>query len=271
MSIRRESADLDRLLDRLMAGGEPEATGDLAPFLHPARVARSAFVRSLPADAARAHLSMLREERARNVVAMPVVRRRGLRLAAAFVAAAMLLVFGAGSAVAASSDAVPGDPLYGFKRAVERISLAMHRDPVGRAALHLQFADERLDEVAALVVRGQDASGLIDDLEAELNGAEHDALAAVALGRDSEELLAHVRAMIANHIEVLNDVLGRVPDQAKDAIQHAIDNAEKADSNVLHGRKNDGNGTDNKPTDPGDQKPTSPPGKGGNAPSQGRR
>jgi uncharacterized protein DUF5667 len=268
MGIRRESADLDRLLDRIAAGEEPEATGDLAPFLHPAQVARAAFVRSLPADVARAHLSMLREDRAKNVVAMPVVRGRGLRLAAAFVAAAVVLVVGAGSAVAASSDAVPGDPLYGVKRAVERISLAMHRDPVGRAALHLQFADERLDEVATLVVSGRDASELIDDLEAELNGAEQDALAAVALGRDAEELLAHVRAMIAKHIEVLNDVLGRVPGQAKDAIQHAIDNAKKADSNVLHGRNP---GTGNKPSDPGDQKPTAPPGKGGNAPAQGRR
>jgi uncharacterized protein DUF5667 len=264
MRFLGKDADLDRLLDRLAAGEEPEATGDLAPFLHPARVARAAFVRSVPAEVAREHLAELRADRARNVVAMPVVRRSPLtRLAAVAVLGVMVLVLGAGSAIAASSGALPGDPLYGVKRTVERVSLAMHRDPVGRAALHLQFADTRLHEVSALVLAGKDPDDLIDDLEAELNGAEHDALDAVALGLDAEALLAHVREMIAKHISVLNGVLGKVPDQAKDAIQHAIDNANKAQENVQHGRGQD---NDRKPETPG--KPTDTPAKKPSTPSR---
>jgi len=269
MSIRRNLADLDRLLDRLGAGEEPEVTGDLAPFLHPAQVARAAFVRSVPSDVAREQLATLRVDRARNVAALPRVRRSpALRLASAFVLAAMLLVIGAGSAIAASSSALPGDPLYGVKRAVERISLAMHRDPVGRSALHLQFADTRLHEVSALVLAGKDPGGLVDDLEAELTGAEEDALHAVALGRDPEALLAHVREMIAKHITVLNGILAKVPDQAKDSIQHAIDNAKNADADVQRGRSNAGNGKTNKPADPGHSGPATPPGKKPTAPSR---
>jgi uncharacterized protein DUF5667 len=266
MGIRRETADLDRLLDRIAAGEEPEATGDLAPFLHPAQAARAALVRSVPMDVAREHLSTLREDRARDVIALPVARRRGLRLAAAFVAAAMLLVVGAGSAVAASSDAQPGDPLYGVKRAVERVSLALHRDPVGRAALHLQFAEIRLHEIQLMVSNSEDPVDLVDDLNAELNGAEEDALHAVALGLDSDALLAHVQEMIAKHIAVLNGVLSHAPDQAKDALQNAIDQAQNAKDKVQHGRTqtniNKSKGTS--------RKPSSPPGKPGDAPSQGR-
>jgi uncharacterized protein DUF5667 len=264
MGIRRNSADLDRLLDRLGAGEDPEATGDLAPFLHPAQVARASLVRSVPEDVARDHLAGLRADRARSVVTLPRVRRSpAVRLASAFVLAAMLLVIGGGSAIAASSSALPGDPLYGVKRAVERVSLAMHRDPVGRAALHLQFADVRLHEVSALVLAGKDPGSLVDDLEAELTEAEEDALHAVALGHDADALLIHVRAMIAKHITVLRGVLAKVPDPAKDAIQHAIDNAEKAGDNVRHGR-----GNLNRPADPGGSRPTAPPGRNGTAPSR---
>src|SRR2546427_2218053 len=126
MGTRRNPADLDRLLDRLIAGEGPEATGDLAPFLHPAQVARAALIRSLDREVAQAQLAALRMDRARNVVAAPPARRRGARVAVAAVLTAMLLVLGAGSAIAASNNALPGDPLYGVKRAVERITLAMH-------------------------------------------------------------------------------------------------------------------------------------------------
>src|SRR5438093_2730108 len=141
MRNRRREA-LDRLLDRLVsdtpgAGGEPEATGDLAPLLHPARVARAALVHMTPDGVAAEHLDTLRDDRARNIVVMPPERPRGTRIKrVALVAVAGLLVL-AGGAVAASANTLPGDAIYGVKRAVERISLAMHRDPVGRSALHL--------------------------------------------------------------------------------------------------------------------------------------
>ena len=265
MGTRGNPADLDRLLDRLGAGEEPGATGDLAPFLHPAQVARAALVRSLDREVAAEQLAALRIERARGAVVAPPVRRRGTRAAVAAVLTALLLVLGAGSAIAASGDALPGDPLYGVKRAVERISLAMHRDPVGRTALHLRFADIRLHEVAVLVAEGKDVSDVVGALEAELEGAEQDALHALALGQDADALLAHVREMIAKHIGVLNTVLGKVPDQAKDAVQRAITNATKAQDNVQQGRINE----KANPQPSGHGKPTAPPGKGKGAPAHG--
>src|SRR5213593_918243 len=104
MSARRRAAELDRLLDRLVAGEEPEATGDLAPYLHPAQVARAAFVRSLDAGASREHIAALRADRAQNIVLARPTRRRGMRVAAVALLGAILLVLGAGTSIAASSN-----------------------------------------------------------------------------------------------------------------------------------------------------------------------
>lgn len=257
MGTRSLRDDLDRLLDRLMASEEPVAEGDLAPLLHPTQAARATLSWSLPAEVARDHLAALRADRARNVVIVPRVRRRGLRMAAVSLVTGIALVLGAGSAVAASASALPGGALYGVKRAVERISLALHRDPVGRVALQLQLASIRLSEVEALVAAGGDPSEAVDGLGDALDGAELDALNAIALGKDTAALLAHVQDMISKHIAVLNEVLAKVPDQAKDAIQRAIDNAEKAKANVQHGKSK---------ANPGGGPPTTPPGNGGNPP-----
>jgi len=255
MRARRSHAELDRLLDRLVAGQDPEATGDHASFLHPARVARATLVRSLPEDVQRAHVAALRADRARNVV-LPAPARPRFRVARIAIVAAIVAVLGCGSALAASAEALPGDPLYGLKRAAERVSLAMHRDPLGKAALHLQFAENRLEELQALRAQGEDVSALTQDLEEELEGAEHDALNAQALGRDVDALLAHVQAMFDKHIGVLTGVLDQVgSDQARDAIQRAIDRANEHQANVR------GKSGEHKPEDPG--KPTDAGSRGG--------
>jgi hypothetical protein len=266
MGIRRLPDDLDRLLDRFVTGEEPEATGDLAPLLHPAQVASVAFFRLLDPARADEHLAALRADRARNVMVLPPVRRPRVRIAAVALIGAAFLVFGAGSAVAISSGAVPGDPLYSVKRTVERVSLAMHRDAVGRAALHLKFAEHRLQELAALAASGKDTSEVAADLVAELEGAESDALHANALGHDADALLAKVQAMISKHVAILTDVLEKVPDQAKDAIQHAIDNAEKAQAKVQHGRGQGGG--KGKGRDGGQGKPSSTPARRGSSPGR---
>jgi len=255
----RLSDDLDRRLDRLDADAASGATGDLALLLQTARVARASVSQSMRPAVAQMHLNALRADRASQVVLVPARSRRGIRAAAIGLVAAIVLTLGAGSAIAASNGALPGDPLYGFKRAVERLSLAMHRDPSGRAALHLQFAQERLAEAETLLEEGKDAKPTLDALDAELNDAEAEALHAQALGKDADALLAHVQEMIAKHIAVLNGVLAKVPAQAKDAIQRAIDNAGKAADKVQQGRREHPNNGQH-------GKPSTLPGKGNSSP-----
>ena len=259
MGLRR-ATQLDRFLDRALAGAGPEGSGDLAPLV---RAARASLARSIDAGVAQEHLAALRADRARNVVVVPPARRTGLRVAAVALVGAIVLTAGAGSAIAASANALPGDPLYGVKRAVERVSLAMHFDHAGRAALHLQFAQKRLDEVEALAAAGKDPGDAAQAFDDELNRAEEDALQAVAVGQDADALLAHVQEMIAKHLDVLNGVLGRVPDQAKDAIQRAIDNARKAEAKVQHGRQQPRD--NNRGGNPDHGRPSTAPGKDGSS------
>ena len=88
------------------------------------------------------------------------VRRRVARLSAA----AIVAVGGVGI-VASSAQAVPGDMLYGVKRSVETVELALHRSDASRGQFQLEQARERLAEAEHLAEQGdldRSASALAD-------------------------------------------------------------------------------------------------------------
>ena len=69
---------------------------------------------------------------------------------------AIVITFGAvGSTTAASSDSVPGDPLYWLKSMKEKTLLRMARSEIGRAEAHASLASERGEEVRRLIARGK--------------------------------------------------------------------------------------------------------------------
>lgn len=65
---------------------------------------------------------------------------------------------------AASSGAVPGDPLYGLKRSTENARLALAGSDISRGELYLEFARHRLTEVRTT---GTALSGPFDDMDNE--------------------------------------------------------------------------------------------------------
>ncbi|MFB8105064.1 MULTISPECIES: DUF5667 domain-containing protein [Streptomyces] len=83
-----------------------------------------------------------------------------------------------GGVAAASSDALPGDSLYGLKRGMEDISLGMTKGDAGRGEAYLDQASTRLSEARRLMERGR-----VGELDHEslgavrraLNGMSHDA------------------------------------------------------------------------------------------------
>lgn len=110
-------------------------------------------------DALEARLRMQVPAR-RKVIQFPVAISR----LAASVAIVVLLVFGSGAGlVAASSDSLPGDTLYGVKRLWEAIVLVIMSltDQLDGFTLHL--AEVRLDEVKALADQGRlNGTALVD-------------------------------------------------------------------------------------------------------------
>ncbi len=145
-----QGESLERILARY-----PEEAAQLRPLLETA--AGLSALRMAPSEAAKIQsrqtfldqASLLRNARPRRTLAfLP-------RLAAGFVAAAVVAgVVGTG-AVAASGSALPGDPLYGLKRTVENVQLNTASSPTQRQILQQEFEQRRIDETNELLDIGR--------------------------------------------------------------------------------------------------------------------
>lgn len=93
------------------------------------------------------------------------------RFATGFIAAALVAIMLGTGAVAASGSALPGDPLYGLKRAVENAQLNLSGSASARESLADQFAQRRRDEVNQLLSAGRpgevEFTGTIEALQPE--------------------------------------------------------------------------------------------------------
>jgi uncharacterized protein DUF5667 len=103
-------------------------------------------------------------------------RRKHPAIGGLLVAAAAVLIALGGLGMLLSKDALPGDPLYGVKRAGESTALGLTFGQQAKAEKHLQFADNRLDELAELKDSGGDSA----DYLTGLTDFEADARAGVA-------------------------------------------------------------------------------------------
>ncbi len=137
----------------------------------------------------------------RKIIQFPIAISR----LAASVAIVLLLAFGSGAGlVAASSDSLPGDPLYGIKRLWEAIVLVIMglTDQFDGFTLHL--AEVRLDEVKALADLGRlDQTALID---------LYSATAKAITNADSADEQDAVTDYLADATDVLESVEARADD-----------------------------------------------------------
>jgi hypothetical protein len=88
-----------------------------------------------------------------------------MRLAVAFASMALAVVL-LGTTVGVSASALPGDQLYGVKRAVENLQVSLAPDDMSRDTLAGQFEQKRRDEVSELLARNRETevafSGVIE-------------------------------------------------------------------------------------------------------------
>ncbi|GAA2561473.1 MULTISPECIES: DUF5667 domain-containing protein [Streptomyces] len=95
-----------------------------------------------------------------------------------------------GGVAAASSDALPGDSLYGLKRGIEDVKLGLADDNAERGRIYLDHASTRLGEARRLMERGR--SGPLDheslgEIRRTLSGMRHDASEGHRLLREAYE------------------------------------------------------------------------------------
>ncbi|MFD7718700.1 DUF5667 domain-containing protein [Streptomyces sp. NPDC059814] len=83
-----------------------------------------------------------------------------------------------GGVAAASSDALPGDSLYGLKRGMEDLHLNLAGSDTARGEVYLDQASNRLSEARRLMERGRAADldhEQLGEVRRTLNGMTHDA------------------------------------------------------------------------------------------------
>ncbi|MGC8977205.1 MAG: DUF5667 domain-containing protein [Candidatus Ratteibacteria bacterium] len=120
---------------------------------------------------------------------------------------------------------LPDDPLYQTKRQMETSQLNATLDPLERAKLHTKFAEERITEVKEMITKGKPefVKSLLNEYERSVDEAMDEINKAQMQGKRINEALEAVEMSTKKHIEVLTELLTKVPEQAKPAIQHAIE------------------------------------------------
>ncbi|MGW8066755.1 DUF5667 domain-containing protein [Streptomyces ziwulingensis] len=131
-----------------------------------------------------------------------------------------------GGVAAASSDALPGDSLYGLKRGIEDFRLGLTDGDDERGEAYLDLASTRLNEARRLMERGR--SGPLDheslgEIRRALSGMRHDAseghrLLSAAYARDPGSLapMQALSAFSRSHREAWGALRERLPVQLGD-------------------------------------------------------
>jgi len=152
-----------------------------------------------------------------------LVRRLATPALAAIAVLALLGTLGIG-AVYASSDSLPGDPLYGVKLAGEQVQLALSPKETTDAHLYLRFAQERLREAMRLTELGR-----ADDVETAVNSYVEALQAASDIlqrgrvaGQDMAPLTRTLRRQVAEHQATLSRIREHVGEETEPAVERAM-------------------------------------------------
>lgn len=119
---------------------------------------------------------------------------------------------------------LPDSPFYFLKSWSEGIGTFFTFGDVAKAERFLNLSEKRLAEANALVAKGEPeiAEKAIGRYQEQLNRALAKAEEAKANGLDTDEVLAKVSEATLKHQAVLADVYEQVPEQAKPAIERAM-------------------------------------------------
>jgi uncharacterized membrane protein YgcG len=178
------------------------------------------------APAPKAAARPARQGAGRSILAGFKLGRPLAAVACTVVVLALLL----GGAVFISKKALPGDALYGIKRASENAQLALAQSPDARARLNLTFAGNRLDEVQDLLPKGNGVASVSPHVVAlvtsTLSSADSDLMKASqtlgeqAVQNNSAAPLETLTNWAPGELTKLNAIMQRLPaGPARDHVQ----------------------------------------------------
>jgi hypothetical protein len=218
----RAAADFDRALSGGRADGSTAALVAVAGALAalPQRSApafREALRTKLMAEAAASAASAP----AASIPAQPAARPPVKSLAKAFQHPAMQIATGGLAATIAAtgvgvgaSRSLPGDTLYGLKRTLERLRSGAASGDTAEAGALLTQAQERLDEVRALLGQGDLTGATLDRVEATLRDLKEELRGATArlLNAARDGSRAAYDELNRTAVELANQLAALLPD-----------------------------------------------------------
>jgi hypothetical protein len=184
--MKRQADEFENALER-SERGEP-IPGPQAPLVQTASSLKSLSEAPPPPHGLVRGRQRFLAEAARLREETTARRRPTLVLRLATAAAALLVLFGVYlGAARVSASSLPADPLYGVKRAAERVRLALTIGPQGRSARLEAMAEERMGEILALLEQGR---AIDESVSGEAARQLQQALVAAAMLEDAAAPLA---------------------------------------------------------------------------------
>jgi hypothetical protein len=164
----------------------------------------------------------------------PNARRRERRLAAAI---GGLAIVGASTGMAvASQSALPGDPLYPLKRAIENAQTGVQVDEDAKGKTLLDNASGRLDEVDRLSRESDDGETIAETLQAFTDQASEasDLLLSDYAERGQRDSVERLRDFTTNSMAQLTALETLVPEDARPSLIQAAQTLTQIDQQVLN-------------------------------------
>lgn len=122
-----------------------------------------------------------------------------------------------------SVNAYPGSLLYPSKRAIENFQFLLATDNLQRAKLHIQHAEERLEETKQVASKGQTGlvAGVIKDYQKEMTQAKKEIQIAKQKKENVVPALEVLSESTAKHTAILENIATKTP-EVKHDIQPAL-------------------------------------------------
>ncbi|MEV6622122.1 DUF5667 domain-containing protein [Amycolatopsis sp. NPDC051106] len=199
MRFARERAEIDRFA-RALEPSPKQRDGEFADELALVGALRELGAAGAPDLETRQRIRAEIAGRLETAAATP--RRRWRPRTADLVAAALFLVLVlSGLTLVLSRNALPGDPLYGVKRAGESTALGLTFGDQAKARKHLEFATNRVTELSELAAQGAseaDYRTAYDDFATDLRAGVAQMAAVATSDGSGTQALSDVRLWARN-------------------------------------------------------------------------
>ena len=153
-----------------------------------------------------------------------LTQKRRYQMTITLIVMLVVSLFGGGT-VYASQNALPGDGLYSLKLQIEDLKLQFATEEDDQE-LYLQFANERVNEIKALIEEGRFA-----DISIAMKGYSHAFIQAMATSEGEEETetsRTEVYFGLSNSLEVITRLMAEVPQEAYPGLEVALTEVHEA-------------------------------------------